>query len=319
MQSLLLIRPAPDKRALRRSLRGRPPSVLIGEEQTGVRVYPVRHPGIEDMGKRLSRRVWRRIEELARDRGILFALAPDMDRDAIAMGLYARSITLLDETGVRQYLAIAALKRLFHILGRETVAEINASVEDADTRWGYLWVSFLSGWVRCLTVSGRGERLDRLQQEMLARDGTVLAVGRRCPADLRILLGAEALTGDERILIDGRGIHGRFLPGALYCGWPAVAEADTPDMLNLWEHALAGIYHTMGHRFFSACAPPRESRSIPDIAAMLKKKSVQVRGFLTDTTGITFDRMRYQFFEKWSKSMLYRKKRRLDNCKDHDL
>ena len=136
MQFLLLIRPAPDKRALRRSLRGRPPSVLIGSEETGTRVCPVRLPIAEDMGVRLVRRAWRRIEELARERGILFGLAPDMDRNAIATGLYARGVTLLDAEGVRQYLTIAAMDRLFTMLGRETVAEITASVEDADTRWG---------------------------------------------------------------------------------------------------------------------------------------------------------------------------------------
>ena len=318
MQSLLLIRPAPDKRALRRSLRGKPPSVLIGEEAAGTRIYPVLLP-VEDMGVRLARRAWGRIEGLARERGILFGLAPDMDRRAIANGVFARGITLLDTEGVRQYLTIAAMELLFHILGRETVAEIKASVEDADTRWGALWVSFLSGWVRCLTVSGRGEGLDRLQQETLSRDGTVLTVGRRSPADIRIVLSADTLTGDERIVIDGRPAYGGFLPGALYCGWPAVPEPGEGGMLSLWERTLAGVYHTLGHRFFSTCKPPRDSGVKPDITSTLKKAGIQVKGFLTDTTVVTFDRIRYQFFEKWSKSMSDRKKRRLDNYGDHDL
>ena len=299
MQSLLLIRPAPDKRALRRSLRGKPPSVLIGEEETGTRVYPVRLPLSGDMGARLTRRAWRRIEELIRERGILFGLAPGMDRKAGAAGLCARGITLMDAGGVRQYLTIAAMDRLFTILGRETVAEITASVEDADTRWGALWVSFLSGWVRCLTVSGRGERLEKLQHEMLAQDGTVLAIGRQCPADIRIVLGAEGLTGDERMLIDGRSVYGGFLPGALYCGWPAVPATDGGDTLSPWEHTLTGIYHALGQRFFSACTPPRNSPGKPDIGSFVKKSGLQVKGFLTGDTVVTFDRIRYQFLEEW--------------------
>jgi|GEM_PF-6501585 len=319
MQSLLLIRPAPDKRALRRSLRGKPPSILIGEEETGTRVYPVFLPIAEDMRVRLTRRAWRRIEELARERGVLFGIAPAIDRRTIANGVFARGINLLDAEGVRQYLTITAMDRLFHILGRETAAEIRASVEDADTRWGELWVSFLSGWVRCLTVSGRGELIERLQQETLSRDGTVLAVGRRSPADIRIVLSAESLTGHEGIVVDGRPAFGGFLPGSLYCGWPDVPEPGGGDILSPWERSLAGVYHVLGHRFFSACAPPRDSRSRPDIMGLLKKTGVQIKGFLTDTTVVSFDRMRYQFFEKWSKSMSDRKKRRLDNCGDHDL
>lgn len=298
MQSLLLIRPAQDKRALRRSLRGKPPSVLLGEEETGTRVYPVLLP-MEDMGVRLTRRAWHRIEELARERGILFGLAPDMDRRTIANGVFARGVNLLDVEGARQYLTIAAVEGVFHILGRETVAEIRASVEDADTRWGELWVSFLSGWVRCLTVSGRGEPIERLQQEMLSRDGTVLAIGRRSPADIRIVLAEAALTGEERIVIDGRPAHGGFLPGALYCGWPAVPFPGEGDALSPWERTLAGVYHVLGHRFFSACAPPRDNRSRPDIGGLIKKSGLKVKGFLTDDGLITLDRMRYQFFEEW--------------------
>ena len=319
MQSLLLIRSAPDKRALRRSLRGKPLSTTIGADETGTRIYPVYLPVSEDMGPRLTRRTWRRIEGLARDRGIMHALAPGTDRKVISTGLYARGITLLDAGGVRQYLTVAAVDRLFHILGRETVAEISACVEAADSRWGPMWVSFLSEWVRDLTVSGRGERLERLQREMLARDGTVLAIGRQDYSDIRILLGSEAVHGDERILIDGRPVYMACILGALYCGWPAVPEPAGQDMLTLWERTLAGIYHNCGRRFFSACTPPRDSRSSQDVGGLLKKAGIQVKGFLTDTTGITLDRMRYQFLESWKKSMADRKQRRLDNYGDHDL
>lgn len=298
MQSLLLIRPAPDKRSLRRSLRGKPPSAVIGGEESGTRVYPVRLPPSEDWGARLTRRAWRRIAGLAQDPGIQFALAPDMDRKAIATGLYARGIVLLTEEGVRQYLTLAAMERLFGLLGRETVAEITASVEDADSRWGAMWVSFLSGWVRCITVSGRGERLERMQRETLARDGTVLAVGRGSPADIRILLGGSTVPGDQRLLIDGRP-DGGYIPGSVYSGWPAVPGPDMRDMLTLWERTLAGVYHVMGHRFFSACAPPRDSLRGGDMGGLFAKAGIPVKGFLTDDTVMTFDRMRYRYFEEW--------------------
>jgi len=317
--SLLLIRPAPDKRALRRSLRKKPLSALVGEEASGTRVYLAWLPGSSDAGTRLTRRVWRRIDQLAQEWGILFALAPGMDRRDISAHLYVRGITLLDPEGVRQYLTLVAVERWLSLLGRETAAEMHACVEDADSRWGPLWVRLLSGWVRYVTVSGRGERLEKLQREMLVRDGTVLAIGGQGSADIRVLLGNAGAYGDERILVDARPACGERIPDALRYGWPAVPEPEPRDMLSLEERILIGLYHALGHRFFSACVPSVGIANKREPGALLAKAGIQVKGFLTDTTGITFDRMRYQFLDDWSQTMADRRKSRLDNCEGLDI
>lgn len=317
MQSILLIRQAPDKRRLRRSLRGKPKPYVIGDEGAATYVYIVYIPDGHIWGLRLARRAWERIERLVRDEGILFALAPHLERRGLSHRLYALGVTLLDGEGVRQYLLIAAMEKWFSLLGREAASEIIACVQGAGTRWGPLWVSFLSGWVRCLAVIGSGAGIEHLQREMLSRDGTVLTVGAPGRADIRVILEAGK-PADQRMLIDARPIPEGLIPGAIHCGWPA-GPASPAGELDPMESLLAGLYHSAGRRFFAACKPLRHIRNGADIEGVLHKAGVRIKGFLAGDTVITFDRMRHQFYQEWTQSLADRQKTRLDNGANHDI
>lgn len=291
MQPILLIRQASTRRQLRRFVRSRQRPVSAGEEgKDETRIFTALIPGT-DWGLRISRRAWERTEMLIREEGILFALAPYLERRDLSYRLYAVGVTLLDGEGVRQFLTIAAMERWFSLLGPETVAEMTACVEDAGTKWGPAWVSFLSRWVRSLTVTGPREVLELLQQEMLVRDGTVLAIGRPDAADIRVMLGMGD-AGDARMLIDGRPAYTGAIPGAIRSGWPGIpiAEGDFDPL----EGILLGLYHRCGHRFFADCVRTRR-----DASETLADSGVLLRGFLAGGTVLTFDRMRVQFYGEW--------------------
>lgn len=291
MQSLLMIRTTADKRTLRRALRGRVEPCVIGEAPDVTRVHIALLPSA-DMGRRLNRRAMRKLEGLIQDAGILFAMAPGVKRDT-AFGLLRLGVTLLDPEGVRQYLTAAALERWFGLLGRDTVSELTMCIQGAGSRWGPHWIWRLSGWVRHLTVTGSEDKLAGLQREMLARDGTVLQIGGSTRADIRIVLEGDAMPGDELMLLDARPMSAEIIPRAIRCGWPALPAPD--PRLRTMEHLLAGLYHTCGHRLFTACTRPRVS--LPDMEDILA--GVPIKGFLVGDTVLTFDRMRVQHYQAW--------------------
>jgi hypothetical protein len=291
MQPLLMIRTTADKRTLRRAWRGRVEPCVIGEAPDVTRVHIALLPSA-DMGRRLNRRAMRKLEGLIRDGGVLFAMAPGVKRDT-AFGLLRLGVTLLDPEGVHQYLTAAALERWLGLLGRDTVSELTVCVQGAGSRWGSLWICLLSGWVRYLTVTGPEDKLAGLQREMLASDGTVLQIGGSTRADIRIVLEGDVLPGDERMLVDARPMGVGIIPRAIRCGWPALPVPD--PRLRTMESLLVGLYHTHGHRLFTAYTPPRVSR--PDMGDILA--GVPLKGFLVGDNILTFDRMRVQQYQAW--------------------